>query len=390
MALAASLVAGAQARAAGEALVVTTLNPSADTSVRESRDIPYGRHPLLSIGARDTAMLAFDLASIPSTATVQAAKLRLFLLSYPRSTGATLVSAHAIDGPWDEVTASALNAPPIDARSEDTCRIDAEQAGNYVEWDITTLARLWVGSPAANHGVALRGPGRRASFGSQEGYVAVPQLLLSYGMPVESGPTGPTGPAGPPGPSGPMGPAGPAGAPGGTGPAGPAGPVGPPGPIGATGPAGPPGPAGPAGPVGPTGPQGPPIGWHLALIATPRTSQTWFNMPAALTELFGSTLARVKVDLSGFSAFRLQANQAAGGAAGALLRVEYSTDQSTWTNLEETTTTGDLVVAAAGLNVGAFAPIAAGAAGDVYLRVVGLGGDGVADPAWRQLSIQLK
>jgi hypothetical protein len=129
---------------------------------------------------------------------------------------------------------------------------------------------------------------------------------------------------------------------------------------------------------------------EIVFIATPQTAQAWTNMPAATTELFGSTRARVKVPLTGDTQFRLEANQSAAGAAGARLRMQYSTDQVTWNDLESVTTTGELPVSAAALNVGAFAPIVAAAKADVFLRVVGFGGDGVADPAWRVLLLEVQ
>lgn len=205
------------------------------------------------------------------------------------------------------------------------------------------------------------------------------------------GPTGGTGPQGPPGPQGPTGPQGPQGDPGSTGPQGPAGPTGPQGPTGPTGAAGPQGPTGATGADGPQGPAGKSVG-GVVFCATPQTVQTWTNMPAALTELFGATWSRRVADLTDLTEFRLSATQSVAGAAGALLRAEYSTDGGTnWNNLESAGTAADLAVGTGtGLKVGAWGLIAAPALGDVQLRIRGLNGDGAADPAFRYIGLEFR
>jgi hypothetical protein len=110
---------------------------------------------------------------------------------------------------------------------------------------------------------------------------------------------------------------------------------------------------------------------------------TWMNMPAALTEFPGnSTFARVRKDLSRFTQCRMIVRTYGGTfVAGAQLRAQYSTDQTTWNYLD-----GGMGPAC---NVDAVATVASAwtdlarkamASGDVFLRIIGINGNGTADP----------
>ena len=166
------------------------------------------------------------------------------------------------------------------------------------------------------------------------------------------------------------------------------------------GPSGPSGSAGAAGAVGPTGPAGAP-GATGASAATPETltllsenwggfgNPAWTNQPAALTELFGTTTARVKADLTAAAQVRLLCSVATAGAAAAAVRVQYSTDQSSWSYLDGASGPS-LGVGTTGLKVGAWTSPAAGAKADVFLRVVGINGDASADPAFGHVLLQVR
>jgi hypothetical protein len=123
------------------------------------------------------------------------------------------------------------------------------------------------------------------------------------------------------------------------------------------------------------------------------TPTVWADMPSAITELFSNPRWRMKLDLGGATQFRLVAVQAGAGALGSKLRVQYSTDQITWSDLENGGMTGDLALAtteATQLVVGEWAPIMSAAKADVFLRVVGLNGNGKATSAWFSIRMQLK
>lgn len=136
---------------------------------------------------------------------------------------------------------------------------------------------------------------------------------------------------------------------------------------------------------------GPPDLYEATFLVNPTTNLVWTDMPSAVTEFAGNTYLRKKLDLTDFTEFRLCSTQVNAGVSGAKLRLEYSTDQSTWNNLEDTTTTGDIDAYLPGIaRAGLYRPIVAAARADVYLRVVGYGGNGTADPSWRMLAIQVK
>src|SRR5437762_12943593 len=132
-----------------------------------------------------------------------------------------MIAAHAVTGAWNEAS---VTPPATDGSVESTNAVSRAQVGNYVEWNITALADTWVSLKAPNEGVALSSSGSAATFASQEGYYAPPQLFIAHEMAGDAGgnprsggtagPSRPVGPTGPPGPNGPPGRAGPAGRPG--------------------------------------------------------------------------------------------------------------------------------------------------------------------------------
>lgn len=166
------------------------------------------------------------------------------------------------------------------------------------------------------------------------------------------------------------------------------------GPGGSQGAVGSPGPAGATGSPGATGATG-------ASAATPETlpllsenwggfgSPAWTNQPAGLTELFGTTVGRLKADLTSALQVRLIANVATAGAAGAAIRAQYSTDQSSWNYLDGVTGPS-AGVGTTGLKVSAWANVTGAAKADVFIRVVGISGDGTADPAFANVLLQVK
>jgi len=115
----------------------------------------------------------------------------------------------------------------------------------------------------------------------------------------------------------------------------------------------------------------------------------WTNQPAALTELFGTTTGRVKADLTEAAQVRLLCSVGTAGAAAAAVRVQYSTDQSSWSYLDGANGPS-LGIGTTGLKVGAWTSPAAGAKADVFLRVVGINGDASADPAFGHVLLQVR
>jgi hypothetical protein len=160
---------------------------------------------------------------------------------------------------------------------------------------------------------------------------------------------------------------------------------------GAAGSQGVPGAAGSAGATGATGPSAA-TPENLVLLADNFASfgsPTWTNQPAALTELFGATASRLKADLTAAAQVRLVCNVVTAGGASAAIRIQYSTDQSSWNYLDGSS--GPSVsVSSTGVKVSAWTSPAAGAKADVFIRAVGINGDNTADPSFSNILLQVK
>jgi len=120
------------------------------------------------------------------------------------------------------------------------------------------------------------------------------------------------------------------------------------------------------------------------------TDAKWQNMPAAVTELFGNTSSRLKLDLTYATYYRIVVVQTVVGQAGADLNLQYSTDNVTY-QAADAAGAGELGVGTGtGVKVGSWASLVAGAQSDVWLRIVGKEGNGQKDPVFRQIHVQFK
>lgn len=116
---------------------------------------------------------------------------------------------------------------------------------------------------------------------------------------------------------------------------------------------------------------------------------TWTNMPAAVTEFAGLARHRTKLDLTQTREVRLLVNVATAGAAGAVLRAQYSTDQVAWAALDGASGP-EVAIDATGLGVSGWVALEAGAKADVFVRIVGADGDGAADPVFGPVAVQVR
>lgn len=104
---------------------------------------------------------------------------------------------------------------------------------------------------------------------------------------------------------------------------------------------------------------------------------TWADQPAAVTEF--PEAPRIKVDLTDASQIAFGASVSTAGAAGAVLFLQYSTDESTWNAL----TINQIAINTTGTKRTAFESIPAAAKADVFIRLVGQNGNATVDPAFR-------
>jgi hypothetical protein len=144
---------------------------------------------------------------------------------------------------------------------------------------------------------------------------------------------------------------------------------------------------GDTGATGATGPQGPRGPEDVTFVAPSGNSLSgWSDQPSATTELYGFNRNRVKQDLTGALQARYITNVGVAGGSSSQLRVQYSTDQTTWIDLPGTAVS----TSTTGLKVSTFTDLPAGAKQDVFLRVVGQGGNGFSDPSYGTMTLQIK
>ncbi len=206
----------------------------------DSAALTFGALPLLNVDAKSSALIRFDLSTLPaglSPSLVDRATLRVFANRVARP---GTLQVQPVTGLWTEETVSFLSRPvagPVSGAAS------VASGNSFVTIDVTAIVRQWLaGTP--NDGLLLGSdPNTGGIFvlDSKENTATghPPQLEIVVAGP--QGPQGPSGPQGAPGPQGPPGPQGLQGPRGFTGPTGLTGAQGPQGPQGATGVQGPPG-----------------------------------------------------------------------------------------------------------------------------------------------------
>src|SRR5580698_1427071 len=161
----------------------------------------------LNVGGGYTALLQFDLSTLPAgttSAQVTRAMLRLYC---NRVNTAGLVSVQSLGGAWGEYSVTSATMPSLGATAQ---VVQVSQAGGYVTVDVTGLVQGWITSPNTNNGVALTAGTAAVQFDSKEndltGHAAELEVTLASSGPQGAqglqGPTGPTGAVGPQGPPG--------------------------------------------------------------------------------------------------------------------------------------------------------------------------------------------
>lgn len=122
----------------------------------------------------------------------------------------------------------------------------------------------------------------------------------------------------------------------------------------------------------------------------PVAAVTWASMPAALTEFPTVPRTRTKVDLSNVTQARMTTVCIGAGVAGSELRVQYSLDQSSWDYLDGVSGPVISLNNTNALVVSAWVNIVAAARADVFLRLVGINGNGSTGPTMNAVGVQFK
>jgi hypothetical protein len=179
----------------------------------------FGTLANLYVGNGNTALLQFDLSTLPAGLTSsQVAHATLTVFVNRVNTGGT-VSLSPVTSAWSESAVTYATIPTIGAPVD---AFSAATAGQYVTLDVTSLVQGWVTAPATNFGLALTSTAANVLLDAKEndetGHAASLDVTIT-----SMGATGAQGPAGAPGIQGAPGLNGAPGIAGATGPAGPAG-----------------------------------------------------------------------------------------------------------------------------------------------------------------------
>jgi hypothetical protein len=197
----------------------------------------FGTLANLYVGNGNTALLQFDLSTLPSGLTAGQISQATLTVFVNRVNSGGSVSLSPVTSTWSESTVTYATIPTIGTPINS---FTAATAGQYVTLDVTLLVQSWITTPASNFGLALSASAANVLLDSKEndetGHTAKLDVTITSTGAI--GPTGATGPIGAIGPQGPTGPQGTAGLQGLTGATGSQGPAGPQGTTGASGPQG--------------------------------------------------------------------------------------------------------------------------------------------------------
>ena len=113
-------------------------------------------------GDEQRALVEFDVSALPDDVEVVSATLELAqgrlsaqAIDAPRQT--YRIWTDAVLGPWDETTVTWSTQPRAANKGDPPS--DVEWTTGWHRWDVTNIVETWVSSPAANHGILLRGDG---------------------------------------------------------------------------------------------------------------------------------------------------------------------------------------------------------------------------------------
>ena len=221
-------VAAAAALAASSAYATEAV-VSGDTYVSSSYPANnFGYQSNLHVNSTSTALIVFDLSSVPSaTASSQISKATLWLyVNRISSSGA--VSLKPVTSTWNELAVIYNTIPALGSVMATFMPTVAQQ---FVAVDVTSLVQGWVTTPSSNYGIALSTASGSILFDSKENgetshMAKLDITLVNQGSQGAQGPQGATGAPGATGPQGLQGTVGATGATGSSGPVGATGPQG--------------------------------------------------------------------------------------------------------------------------------------------------------------------
>lgn len=201
----------------------TQATVSGDTYVNAALPaVNFGRLSNMYVNSSGTALIQFDLSSLPTGTTAAQIGKATLTLYVNRLNASGVVSVQPVTGSWTESTVTYSTMPSLGAS---VASFTPSAAGQFVTVDVTPLVQSWVTNPSTNFGLALTSASGDLVLDSKENdetshVSALNITVVSQGPQGLQGLQGPAGATGPAGPQGPQGLQGPAGA---TGPVGPQG-----------------------------------------------------------------------------------------------------------------------------------------------------------------------
>jgi hypothetical protein len=113
----------------------------------------YGAKTLLDVdGATQIAYIQFDLASIPATASISQATLKLYVNTV---TTAGSFNVDYVNGAWTEGTIDASNAPALGSTIASGVSITTADKNQYILINVTSAVQAWLSGSETNNGIAL-------------------------------------------------------------------------------------------------------------------------------------------------------------------------------------------------------------------------------------------
>jgi hypothetical protein len=127
----------------------------------------YGAKTLLDVdGATQITYIQFNLASIPTTASISQATLKLYVNAV---TTAGSINVDYVNGAWTESTIDASNAPALGTTIASDVAITTADKNQYILINVTSAVQAWLNGSETNSGIALVANGAfNATFDSKE------------------------------------------------------------------------------------------------------------------------------------------------------------------------------------------------------------------------------
>src|SRR5580704_8643972 len=127
----------------------------------------YGAKTLLDVdGAAQITYIQFNLSSIPSTASVSQATLKLYVNTVTKSGS---FNVDYISGSWSESTIDASSAPPLGTAIASNVSVTTADKNQYILINVTSAVQAWLNGSETNNGLALvANSSFNATFDSKE------------------------------------------------------------------------------------------------------------------------------------------------------------------------------------------------------------------------------